>query len=157
MQTIRVEVPRSTRHPVTNLRVKHSQGESVTEVDVTAMSVIEIELPEGVTPEEVEIAGEYCDARGQRDEGMDPVPVKSAGKAETPKDPPTPDAPKDPPPAAVTDPAPAAPVADDKPAVDAAPVADAPATDVAPAADAPAADAAPAVDVPPKKTKSKAS
>ena len=81
MPTIRVEVPRS-HHPLTVLRMKHSQGESVTEVDVDAMSEVEIELPEGVTPEEVEIVGEFSDARGQRDEGMDLVVVKAASKAE---------------------------------------------------------------------------
>jgi hypothetical protein len=93
------------------------------------MSVVEIELPEGVTPEEVEIAGEYCDARGQRDEGMDLVVIKSASKADD--KPPAPPADK---------PAPsrgrkATPKADDKPAD--APAADAP---VAPAADASVAD-----------------
>jgi hypothetical protein len=60
MQTIRVVVPRSSR-PLTILRMKHSQGESQTEVDVDAIREIEIELPEG---------------------GMDLVVVKAAGKAE---------------------------------------------------------------------------
>src|SRR5579872_2408340 len=81
MPTIRVEVPRS-HLPLTSLRAKHSQGESLTTVDVDAMSEVEIELPEGVTPEEVEIVGEFCNARGQRDEGMDLVVVKTASKAE---------------------------------------------------------------------------
>lgn len=61
--------------------MRHSQGESVTTVDVDAMFEVEIELPEGVAPEEVEVVGEFCDARGQRDEGMDLVVVKAASKA----------------------------------------------------------------------------
>lgn len=127
MASIQVEVPRS-HHPLTNLRMKHSQGESVTEVDVTAMRFVEIELPEGVTEDEVEIVGEFCDARGQRDEGMDLVVVKAANKADD--KPPTPPADK---PAASRG-RKALPKADDKPA-------DQPAAD-APATDAPAADAA---------------
>ena len=96
MPTMKVEVPRSLQHPVTNLRVKHSQGESTTEVDVTCLARVEIDLPDGVTEEEVEIVGEYCDARGQRDEGVDVVQVKAASKAaEPPKAPEVPpEAPK---------------------------------------------------------------
>lgn len=68
--------------------MRHSKGESETDVDTTSMSHVHIELPDGVTHEEVHIVGAYCDARGQRDEGMDVVEIKSPTQPPEPeKDP----------------------------------------------------------------------
>ncbi len=149
MQTITVEVPRSTAHPTTNLRVKHSQGESATEVDVTTPHpqhmprLIEIELPEGVDAHEVEVTGEFFDGRGQRDPGVDTVQVSVIEV--TSKAPEAPKAPEDTPPTGEKAPevvtAPSAPevapvVADAAPVVAESPVDQ-------PAADQPAVEAAP--------------
>lgn len=45
----------------------------------------EIEVPEGVNADEVEIIGGACDARGQWDEGVESVVLHAAKKAESRK------------------------------------------------------------------------
>ena len=84
-RTILVEVPKSTRHPRTRIRAKHPQGELVTEVDVHALSSVEIELPEGVSETDVELSGEFCHASCERYEGMDVVSIKPTQAYDTPQ------------------------------------------------------------------------
>jgi hypothetical protein len=160
MSKITVPVPRSLNCPLTKIRMKHPSGESETVVDSTALENVEIELPDGVTEEQVQLVGEYCDVRGQRDEGMGDVQIKFGKSEDVPPAPQDPPAPKDPPPAAeVVMPPPAADAAP-APAADAAaaPAGDSaavvPAADATPSADAAAAGAADASATPKKSRKS---
>lgn len=69
-------------HALSGLRVRTPLGESdmvFSKIHKTA----EIEVPEGVNEDEVEIIGGVCDARGQWDGGVESVVLHAAKKPET--------------------------------------------------------------------------
>lgn len=82
MRTITVTLPMNASHALSGLRVRTPLGESdmvFSKIHKTA----EIEVPEGVNEDEVEIIGGACDARGQWDEGVESVVLHAAKRAET--------------------------------------------------------------------------
>jgi hypothetical protein len=77
MSQLRVSIPRSSNHPYTMLLVT-TPNETVRMSFDDSHKTTEIELPEGVTEDQVGIIAEFWDARNQRDAGMEPVVVKEA-------------------------------------------------------------------------------
>lgn len=82
MRTITVSLPMSAIHALIGLRVTTPAG-----VEYMTFSKIhktaEIEVPEGVTEDEIEIVGGVCDARGQWDEGVESVVLHAAKQPES--------------------------------------------------------------------------
>ena len=83
MSKIKVSVPRSSDHPLTRITARAPDWNSSTVLDDSFIHA-EIEIPDGVSADDVEIVGEYCDARGQRDGRVDALVLKAAAKAAEP-------------------------------------------------------------------------
>lgn len=83
-----VALPKSTVHPRVAILVQHepTQFESNTIADITSMSEVEIETPEGVDVNELEITARFCNARGQHDEGMGVEVIQEATFKEEPEE-----------------------------------------------------------------------
>ena len=78
---MRINIPRSTDHPITCLTVKLRDETYRMTFDDSHTSA-EIELPEGVSEDQVEIVAEFHDARNIRDERLETIIVKEAKKSD---------------------------------------------------------------------------
>lgn len=75
MSHLTVTIPRSSAHPYSILLVT-TPNETIRMSFDESHKTAEIELPEGVTEDQISIVAEFWDARHQRDEGMESVIVK---------------------------------------------------------------------------------
>lgn len=70
-----IQIPVSDMHPLTRLTVRSDKWETTTTLDDTH-KVLEMELPNGLTPDDVEVLVEYCIRDGVTDKNLTPICLK---------------------------------------------------------------------------------
>ena len=73
---MKVNLPSSQTHPLVRVTVKSPKGETTTTLDDTH-STLEIEVPKGIREDQVEVAAQLCDSRGEPDKRMEPIVLKA--------------------------------------------------------------------------------
>lgn len=74
---MRINVPQSDRHPLVRISVITPKGTTRHTMDDTHR-VMEINLPSGVSEDDVSVVAEFCDSRERVDDRMKPVNLRQA-------------------------------------------------------------------------------
>jgi hypothetical protein len=76
---MKVNLPSSQTHPLVRVTVKTPKGETTTTLD-DSHSTLEVAIPKGIREDQVEVAAQLCDARGEPDKRMEPIVLKAVSE-----------------------------------------------------------------------------
>jgi len=86
---LKVNLPSSQTHPLVRVTVKTPNGETTTTLD-DSHSTWQVAIPKGTRKDQVEVTAQLCDARGEPDERMEPIVLKTVSEVPVKKDSPNP-------------------------------------------------------------------